>query len=57
MSDEKIKVILAVNGGVVSDVLIPDRVTIEIRDYDVGVDGNFKTDDEGDEYKEIIFEG
>jgi len=58
MSDKKIKVILAVDGGVVSDVLIPTGVTIEIRDYDIeGMDGYFKTDDEGDEYKEMIFEG
>lgn len=57
----KIHAILAVSGGVASDVLIPDGVTIEIRDYDTeGLDEsnspNLKKDKDGDLYHEMIFE-
>jgi len=53
------KIILAVNGGVVSGVKIPHGVTVEIRDYDVeGYEGNMLSIDvDGDSYKPIIFFG
>lgn len=51
-------IILAVNGGFVSPVKIPKNVKIIVRDYDCeGVDIDFlKCDEDGDDYREIIFE-
>ena len=56
---EKNKVILAVNGGVVSAVKIPHGVVVVIKDYDVeGFNENMLLKDrEGDSYRPIVLEG
>ena len=53
------KIILAVNGGVVSAVKIPHGVVVVIKDYDVeGFDENMLLkDSDGDSYKPMVFEG
>ncbi|KKN55689.1 hypothetical protein LCGC14_0579910 [marine sediment metagenome] len=53
---EKTRVILAVHSGCVSAIQIPPDVSVEIRDYDIveDMDREFKTDNEGDKYEEMI---
>ena len=55
---KKSDVVLAVNGGVVSDVQIPRGIRVIIRDYDVeGCDAVLDKDEDGAEYREITFQG
>ena len=55
---KKNKVLIIINGGCASVEYKPDHIEIEIRDYDTdGVDeAVLTTDEEGDEYQEMIFE-
>ena len=56
---QKVRVVMAVVGGMVHDITIPSGVDVEIRDYDTdGSDSpNLKTDADGDEYHEMFWEG
>jgi hypothetical protein len=50
---DEIKIEVAVSGGVASLVTkLPDNIRVYIRDYDIqDVDGDTKTDDNGDKYR------
>lgn len=55
---EQVVIEIDIEGGMVQGVKAPEGVTIKVNDYDIeGIERNLKTDINGHEFVEQIFEG